>query len=202
MAKASKPSAKKAPGENGGKPSVKKSAKTASASSVPPRARKTAPTPRKPRAKGLTCATAPAPEIPVVTVRRGRPKDSPDVWTPEHIAEVADLLWSYVDSTEYPTEAEFCYLHGVRYQRLVEFEELREAKEYLFAKRQANVFKRGMSLEKGDGPLSSFIKQVAANAGPFSLTEKTEITEKTPQGTLLDALEEAERLREKNKGTR
>jgi hypothetical protein len=143
----------------------------------------------------MTCKTAPAPETPLVPVHRGRPKDSPDVWTPEHIAEVAQQMWEYIESTDYPSIPGFCYLYGIRHQRLGEFEELRDMKDLLFAKRQANIERRGMRLGVGEGALGSFIQKLAANAGPFSLTDKTEVTEKTAQGSLLEALEEAHRAR-------
>jgi hypothetical protein len=96
------------------------------------------------------------------------------VWTPEHIAEVAADILAYAESSLFPTEAEFCYTRGIAYQRLVEFPELRAAKEMMFAKRQAMTIRRGLRLGIGEGALGSFLAKLAGNAGPFSLTEKTE----------------------------
>lgn len=131
-------------------------------------AKKATPTKRKPSAK--TKPAAPLLAVPL----RGRPKDSPDVWTPEHLEEVAQQLWEYIEKTACPTEAEFCITYLVRHQRLGEFPILRELKEFMFAKRQAYTVGEGISLGLGDGPRGSFLAKLAANAGPFSLIDKGE----------------------------
>jgi hypothetical protein len=113
--------------------------------------------------------------LPVIKQKVGRPKDTPELWTPQYIAEVADLIRKYVSESDYPTEAEFCYVYDIRYQRLNEFPDLRAAKELIFAKRQAITIRRGIGLGQGEGALGSFLTKLAANAGDFSMTEKQEI---------------------------
>jgi hypothetical protein len=109
---------------------------------------------------------------------RGRPKGTPDVWTPEHIEEVAQQLWDYIEATDCPTEAEFCYKFGIHFQRLCEIPELRFLKDFIFAKRQAYTISRGIALTKEQGPLGAFLAKLAANSGYFSLVEKSELTGK------------------------
>ena len=99
----------------------------------------------------------------------------PEVWTPEYVAEVAAKMHKYVDETLCPTEAEFCFLFDIRFQRLAEHEALIAEKERLFAKRQAYVIKCGVGLEKGENAKGSFLQKLAANAGAFSLTDKQAI---------------------------
>jgi hypothetical protein len=108
---------------------------------------------------------------------RGRPKDSPDVWTAEHVAEVADAMWAYVEATDCPSLPEFCYKNCVHRRRIYEFEELLAVKDYLHAKRAAYLDKAGISLTREDGPRGAFIIRALANVGDHSMTEKTETTE-------------------------
>lgn len=144
--------------------------------SAPLRVREAAAREKKPRVKGFSAADIPHDSsLPVIKRKPGRPKDSPDIWTPAFIAEVADLIRQYVEESDYPTEAEFCYVYDVRYQRLNEFPELRAAKDMIFAKRQAVTIRRGLALGQGEGALGSFLTKLSANAGDFSLTEKQEI---------------------------
>jgi hypothetical protein len=136
---------------------------------------------KKPRAPKKTAgAVNPTPPLtppPFTPPRgRGRPKDTPDVWTQAHIEEVAEKFWNYIESTDCPTEAEFCYLSLVAHQRLGEIPLLRQLKEFMFAKRQAYTTNRGLRLVQGDGPLGAFLAKLAANAGPFSLVDKSEST--------------------------
>jgi len=132
------------------------------------------------------------PSWPVIKQKRGRPKDTPNGWTPAYIAEVAALVRRYVEESDYPTEAEFCYVYDIRYQRLNEFPELREAKDLIFAKRQAITIRRGIGLGQGEGPLGSFLTKLAANAGDFSMTEKQEIAHSG--GVRIFAAEHDEKL--------
>lgn len=146
----------------------------------PPRAREAAKGKKKPKTGGMgrkfTARDIPHdPSLPVIKQKVGRPKDTPELWTPAYIAEVADLIRKYVAESDYPTEAEFCYVYDIRFQRLCEFPALREAKELIFAKRQAITIRRGTSLGVGEGALGSFLTKLAANAGDFSMTEKQEI---------------------------
>lgn len=104
----------------------------------------------------------------------GRPKDTPDVWTPAHKAEVAEWIYEYTDSAAFPSEAEFCLLYGVRHQRLGEFPELVAAKEYLLAKRAVEIQRHSLELNKDTGARASYLNRMAANVGTFSMTEKSE----------------------------
>lgn len=149
-------------------------------SAEPLRAREAAKGKKKPKPPSLgrkfTAREIPHdPSLPVIKQKPGRPKDTPDLWTPAYIAEVADLIRQYVAESDYPTEAEFCYVYDIRFQRLCEFPELRAAKDLIFAKRQAITIRRGIGLGQGEGPLGSFLTKLSANAGDFSMTEKQEI---------------------------
>jgi hypothetical protein len=109
----------------------------------------------------------------------------PDKWTPDYIAKVAKLIRDYADKTDYPTEAEFCYMYDIRFQRLSEYPELRDAKDYLFAKRQAQLIKRGMELDR-ESALGAFMLRLAANAGPYSLSDKSELAHSGSMAVILD----------------
>lgn len=142
----------------------------------PPRTREAAARENKPRVKGFSAADIPHDSsLPPIKRKPGRPKDTPDLWTPAYIAEVAALIRNYAEESDYPTEAEFCYVYDIRFQRLNEFPELKAAKEAIFAKRQAVTIRRGLALGQGEGALGSFLTKLSANAGDFSLTEKQEI---------------------------
>lgn len=159
------------------KPAKKAPARSRRArSSEPIRARgaKKKPAAEKPAAAQAKCKKAKS-TPPPASPPRGRPKNSPDVWTAEHIEAVAEDLWNYIESTPCPTEAEFCYTRGIHFQRLSDIPLLRELKEFIFAKRQAYTIGRGVRLAQGDGPLGAFLQKLAANAGPYSLTDKTDI---------------------------
>jgi hypothetical protein len=174
--------------------SVRKAkAPTGRKSSAPSRAREPAkrgpgrpPKAKSARTKKQTKATStPAPteapkpdtpQVPDVPRGRGRPKDTPDVWTEAHIEEVAEQMWHYIENTDCPIEAVFCYRYLVAHQRLGEIPLLRQLKEYMFAKRQAYTIGKGLELKQGDGPLGAFLAKLAANAGPFSLVDKSENT--------------------------
>jgi hypothetical protein len=133
--------------------------------------------PKATTSKAPPAPTTPPPTPPVDVPRlRGRPKNSPDVWTPEHIEEVAQQLWEYIETTLCPTEAEFCYKYLVAHQRLSDIPVLRELKSFMFAKRQAYTIGEGIDLHQGDGPRGAFLAKLAANAGPFSLVDKSEKT--------------------------
>jgi len=106
--------------------------------------------------------------------KRGRPRDSADVWTTEHIAEVADKLWAYIERTACPSLPEFCYKNGIRRQRLYEFPELSEIRYYLHEKREAYYEKAGRTLTRDDGPRGAFINKALSNLGEFSWTDKSE----------------------------
>lgn len=151
-----------------------------------------APPPQKPAKKSAKKRATTNPAAAAPPPRRGRPKNTPDVWTPEHINEVAQQLWDYIEATACPTEAEFCILHLVAHQRLGEIPELRMLKDFMFAKRQAFTVGRGLRLGHGDGPLGSFLAKLAANAGPFSLVDKSERTIKDPAGGAFSHLSDDE----------
>lgn len=108
----------------------------------------------------------------------GRPKDTPDVWTPAHKLEVANWLFEYTDSVELPSVAEFCRLYGIRFQRLGEFEELAEGREYLQAKRASAIEKAAVSTVRETGCRVAFFARMAANTGVFSLVDKVETENK------------------------
>jgi hypothetical protein len=171
------------------KQSPGKTTKPARKSSAPSRARGAAkkPAPKKQTIKQAAAALGAAlasPSIPLAPPPprgRGRPKDTPDVWTQEHIEEVAEQLWDYIESTPCPTEAEFCYKFLVAHQRLGDIPLLRQLKEFMFAKRQAFTIGKGIKLGQGQGPLGSFLAKLAANAGPFSMVEKSESTIHNPR---------------------
>lgn len=107
--------------------------------------------------------------------RRGRPINTPDVWTPEHIAEVADNLWQYIERTACPSIPEFCYKHLVWRRYLYDVPELSELRELLHAKRAAYFDKSGRTLTREDGPRGAYIIRAAANVGDFSMVERTEV---------------------------
>jgi len=113
-----------------------------------------------------------------IPAKRGRPLGIADVWTPERIEQVAQLMWDYIEATECPTEAEFCIKNAIHVQRLFDIPELRELKEFILAKRQAYTINVGIKLGKEDGPKGAFLRALAANAGPFSLVEKSELSGK------------------------
>jgi hypothetical protein len=115
-----------------------------------------------------------APAIPAAPRGRGRPKDTPDVWTPAHIEEVASQFWDYIEATPCPSLAEFCFKSLVRRQRIYEIPELLELKEFLYAKRAAALEAKGFSLTREDGPRGAFICKAISNVGDFSMVEKTE----------------------------
>lgn len=138
-------------------------------------------TPKIPAAKKADDALpAPAPVDNMLPLKRppGRPKGTADTWTPEFIQQVADEMEAYTAASEFPTEAEFCYTRGIHPQRLSEFQLLRDARDMLFAKRQAMTIRAGIRLGKGDGPKGSFLLKLAANAGALSLVDKSELTGK------------------------
>jgi len=136
---------------------------------------------RKPQAsvrKPDSALATPDVQIPLVDPpRRGRPMDSPDVWTPEHIAEVAERLWIYILKTDCPVLAEFCFDEGINRRRIYEFPELLEVKDMLLEKRAAYFDKAGRLLSREDGPRGAFILRALANVGGASMVEKSETTE-------------------------
>lgn len=105
----------------------------------------------------------------------GRPKDTPDVWTPEHVNEVAEAMWDYVQKTDCPSLAEMCFKLHLRVQRISEFPALGEMREALNAKRLAYLERAGMTLNKDHGQRGAFLLKMACNVGPFSFTEKQEL---------------------------
>lgn len=117
--------------------------------------------------------------VPAEKKRRKFPSDFAYVWTAERVEEVGRQLWDYIESTDCPTEAEFCYKYLIAHQRLGEFPLLSQLKELMFAKRQAYTTGRGLRLVQGDGPLGAFLAKLAANAGPFSLVDKLETESKS-----------------------
>jgi hypothetical protein len=106
----------------------------------------------------------------------GRPIDTPDIWTKDHLAEVVDWIHDYTDHVGLPSVAEFCYLYGVRHQRFSEFPELAEAREYLQSKRAFVIDRDALLTTKETGCRVAYYGRMSANVGPFSLTEKTETT--------------------------
>ena len=125
--------------------------------------------------KALTSPDTPLASPPP---RRGRPKNTPDLWTPEHIEEVAEAFWAYVELTPCPLLAEFCYAQGVHRQRIYEFPELAEIKDMLYAKRAAYLDQAGLRLTRDDGPRGAYLIRASANLGEHSMTEKTENAER------------------------
>lgn len=108
----------------------------------------------------------------------GRPPNTPNVWTPKHLAEVAGWIYEYADTARYPSVAEFCMVYGITHSRLGEFEELREAREYLHAKVFVQGNREAMTATKETGPRVTYINKRLANTGPFSLVEKSENIDK------------------------
>lgn len=84
-------------------------------------------------------------------------------------------MWAYIQKTDCPLECEFCFDHRIAYQRINEHQVLREMKELLFAKRQAYTIRNGINLGQGEGPRGAFLAKLAANAGAYSLVEKSEV---------------------------
>ena len=125
------------------------------------------------RVEEKSSASSPAPVSVVPTL--GRPPNTPDKWTDEYVALVIADMERYINSTAYPTEAEFCYTRHIHPQRLNENAALREAKVMMQAKRQAKIIERGFALKPGEAPLCSFLRRMMSHAGPFSLTDKTEV---------------------------
>jgi hypothetical protein len=92
-------------------------------------------------------------------------------------------MWDYIETTQFPTEAGFCIRYRVAFQRLCEFPLLRELKEFLFAKRQDETIQRGIRLGQGESALGGFLAKLAANAGSFSFTDKSEVAHSGSIGT-------------------
>jgi len=138
----------------------------------PPTNKKTATSTRDRGAtkRALEAATAAGYKRPV-----GRPRDSDDVWTPEHIEEVADAMWTYIQETPCPSLAEMCYKLHLRHQRISEHRALMEMRDELHAKRLAFIEKQGMALTKDDGSRGTFLIKMAANVGQFSFVERQEL---------------------------
>jgi len=114
--------------------------------------------------------------LPVIHRKSGRQPNTPERWTSEFILKIAAEMERYTDESEFPTESEFCYIHGVHPQRFSESAILSNARDMMMAKRQAVTIKRGMKLEPGEGALGSFLARLSANAGVFSLVDKQELT--------------------------
>jgi hypothetical protein len=85
-------------------------------------------------------------------------------------------MFEYIEATDCPSVAGFCFAYSVRHQRLGEFPELAEMRERLQAKRAAYIELHGISLGTGEGAKGSFLQKMAANVGPFSLVDKGETT--------------------------
>ena len=97
------------------------------------------------------------------------------LWNEEYIKEVALDMAKYIDSSDFPTVAEFCYTRGIYSARLGESEILRELKDLMHAKCVALGIRRGLALDPGEGALSSFLQKLLMNMGSHSLTERTEV---------------------------
>lgn len=104
----------------------------------------------------------------------GRPLGTPQTWTPEYIQTVAEAMRRYIETTDVPTEARFCYDQKIHHQRLSDIPELRALRDWMFAKRQAVIVERGLMLKQGEGPLGSFYQKLMANAGPYSMVDRGE----------------------------
>lgn len=170
--KAKKTSAKKTSGK------AKKSARSSTPST---RAQAPKPAPATKKANPDFEADEPdlASEFPVRSLGHwkshgGRPKDTPDVWTKAHLAEVAGWIRDYADEAQYPSVAEFCMVYGINHGRLGEFDELREAREYLHAKVFVQGNREAMTATKETSPRVQYINKRLANTGPYSLVEKRE----------------------------
>ena len=132
---------------------------------------------RSPRKKAIdTLKGIDESPLPVVVRRKGRRPNTPDKWTSDFILHIAAEMEKYTEESEFPTEAEFCYMYGVHPQRFCESAILTNARDMMMAKRQAVTIKRGMKLEPGEGALGSFLARISANAGIFSLVDKQELT--------------------------
>jgi len=99
----------------------------------------------------------------------------PQKWTEAQIVKVADDMAKYIDESDFPTLAEFCYIHGIYSARINESSILREMNDLLHAKCQAMIIRRGVTLGQGEGPLGQFLQKLAMNMGQFSLTDKSEV---------------------------
>jgi hypothetical protein len=94
----------------------------------------------------------------------------PEEWDAEMVARLnADML-EYVDASEFPTEAEYCYTRGLPIKKVKKH--LKASLELMSAKRQAILIQRGWS---GDEPAGGFLTKLAANADEFSLVDKHEV---------------------------
>lgn len=85
------------------------------------------------------------------------PSGDAATWTPEYVAEVGHKMVEYIQKTSDPSVAEFCYLHGVHRQRLYEFQDLDNIRDWLVSKKIAYYERAGMRLTKEDGGRASFI---------------------------------------------
>lgn len=103
----------------------------------------------------------------LVKLRRTK---APDEWPEDYVNIVKEDMQTYIDESDFPTEAEFCYTRGIGIKKVDQH--LKDMKELMAAKRQAMMIRRGWS---GDDPLGTFLTKLAANAGPFSLVDKHEI---------------------------
>ena len=104
-----------------------------------------------------------------------RVKAPPEPWDESYIATLALDMQEYVDTSDFPTPAEFCYTRGVSVKKIDKYPSLADVKELMAAKQQAMLVRRGWS---GDDAMGAFLTKLAGNTGPFSLIDKGELTGK------------------------
>jgi hypothetical protein len=109
----------------------------------------------------------------LVALKRGKAPAEP--WPEEYVASVVADMQAYVDESDFPTMAEFCYTRGIGLKKVAKHQELLACKELMEAKQQAMMIRRGWS---GDDSMSTFLTKLAGNTGPFSLVDKGELTGK------------------------
>jgi hypothetical protein len=66
-------------------------------------------------------------------------------WTQERIDEVLEALNKYIDETEVPVLAEFCYKNDIRRSRIYELDVFKYAREKLIEKKESVLFLGGLS---------------------------------------------------------
>jgi hypothetical protein len=96
--------------------------------------------------------------------------DLPEEWNEDLVKLMLSDLQSYVDESDFPTEAEFCYTRGVGIKKVKKY--LKDGLELMSAKRQAMLIRRGWS---GEEPVGTFLTKLSANADEFSLVDKHEL---------------------------
>lgn len=71
----------------------------------------------------------------------------PKKYTEEYLAELAESLEDYIDTTEIPILKEWCYQNGVPSKHVYDFEELSDSIKRLIDKKEAALERKGLQGE-------------------------------------------------------